>query len=146
MYICLSVSFTGIGLLSLHVKTCSAYRYINPHANYLQSLMLYRECPFMVQGAHRETGEHSQKLFHQQGKRLQCIWVLPSPHCKDLQVLTGTYRHVLLTGIENPCCKFYLLDKFLDKHLQLLLKHVSLTGKFENLLNWQGSPVSGDVS
>ena len=26
----------------------------------------------MVQGAHRETGEHSQKLFHRQGKRLQC--------------------------------------------------------------------------
>ena len=57
------------------------------------------------------------------------------PHCKDLQVLTGTYRHVLLTGIENPCSRFYLLDKFLNKHLQLLLKHVSLTGKFENLLN-----------
>ena len=56
-------------------------------------------------------------------------------HCKDLQVLTGTYRHVLLTGIENPCCKFYLLDKSFDKQLQLLLKHVSLTGKFENLLN-----------
>ena len=56
-------------------------------------------------------------------------------HCKDLQVLTGTYRHVLLTGIENPCCKFYPLDKSFDKQLQLLLKHVSLTGKFENLLN-----------
>ena len=76
------------------------------------------------------------------GGEIPCL----APHCKDLQVLTGTYRHVLLTGIENPCCKFYLLDKSFDKQLQLLLKHVSLTGKFENLLNWQGSPVSGDVS
>ena len=72
--------------------------------------------------------------------------LIMSIHCKDLQVVTGTYRHVLLTGIENPCCKFYLLDKSFDKQLHLLLKHVSLTGKFENLLNWQGSPVSGDVS
>ena len=56
-------------------------------------------------------------------------------HCKDLQVVTGTYRHVLLTGIENPCCKFYPLDKSFDKQFQLLLEHVSLTGKFENLLN-----------
>ena len=68
-----SVSFTCFGLLLLHLITCSANGDINTHATSLQSLMLYRECQFMVQGAHRETGEHSQKLFHRQGKRLQCM-------------------------------------------------------------------------
>ena len=70
---CLSVSFTSTWLFSLHGKTCSAHRDINPHATYLQSLMLNRECPFMVQGTYRETSWHSQKMFYQQGSLLACF-------------------------------------------------------------------------